>query len=64
MKDESKEDSLVKRNGIVKYSSYSKLIRVTARILSFYGQSPIVSCKNALKTPDVESLNRGKHLHN
>ena len=55
MKNEANEDSLAKRIGIERYSSYSKLIRVTARILSFCRKSS-VHLKNVLKTPDVESL--------
>ena len=50
------EQKRTTRVGIERYSSYSKLIQVTARILSFCSKSPVALSKNALKTPDVESL--------
>ena len=36
--------------------SYPKLIQERSITLSFYSINPIISFKNALKAPDVESL--------
>ena len=47
--DSKQEDSLASRIGLSKYSDYTKLIRVTARVLAMFQNDPNPSFKNAAK---------------
>ena len=47
--DSKQEDSLASRIGLSKYSDYTKLIRVTARVLAMFHNDPNPSFKNGAK---------------
>ena len=56
----TKDDSLAERININKDSSYKKLLRVTARVLSLYKRKPSTSLKNATKTLIPDDIAKAK----
>ena len=56
------EDSLEARIDINRYSSYTKLIRVTARVLSLYKRKPRPSLKNVTSPLTPEDIDRAERF--
>ena len=56
------EDSLEARIDINRYSNYTKLIRVTARVLSLYKRKPRPSLKNVTSTLTPEDIDRAERF--
>lgn len=50
------EDSLARRINVDRYSKYTKLIRVTARVLAMYHKQPALAFKNGTQAPNSEAL--------
>jgi len=55
-------DSLASRIKIERYSIFLRLIRVTARILSFYKHLPVLSLTNALLNPTIKDLEDAEYF--
>ena len=53
-------DDLYQRIDITRYSSYDRLMRVTARVLSMYQSKPKATLKNAFVEPDKEILKKAE----
>ena len=56
------EDSLTNRISINWFSNYTRLIRVTARVIAAYRRNPKVSFKNATEVPDQSMLEAAELL--
>ena len=56
------EDSLTNHINIDRFSSYTRLIRVTARVIAMYRRNPKLSFKNATEVPDQSMLKAAKLL--
>ena len=61
-KIEGPHDTLASRIDIAKYSSYGKLLRVTARILKFYSKFPKPSFKSATQELTPEDITNAEIL--
>ena len=59
-KKEGPHDTLASQIDIAKYSSYGKLLRVTARILKFYSKFPKPSFKSATHELTPEDIKRAE----
>ena len=56
------EDSLTNCININRFSSYARLIRVTARVIAMYRRNPKLSFKNATEVPDQSMLEAAELL--
>ena len=56
------EDSLTNCININRFSSYTRLIRVTARVIAMYRRNPKLSFKNATKVTDQSMLEAAELL--
>ena len=56
------EDSLTNRMKINRFSSYKRLMRVTARVIAMYRRNPRLSFKNAIEVPDQSMLEAAELL--
>ena len=56
------ENSLTNRININRFSNYTRLIRVTARVIAMYRRNPKLSFKNATEVPDQSMLEAAELL--